>query len=340
MASRANFRRCLAPLALPVIAAGLAAAVAAAPFERGRLFRLERAGVPPSFVYGTIHSDDPRALVLDAPVRASLSTARTVAFELVPTRHDQALFYEAAQYPDERRLTDHVAAAELDRIALALGPRSPPAEVLVRLRPWAVLLLLAQRDAGPARTLDVQIADQARRQEAEVVSLELPDEQAAALERLPLASQLALMRWAIADRARHEADQERALRAWLAGDLAGLHALALAAGKRDPTLAPHLEALIRHLVTDRNPLFAHRLHLPLRRGRVFVAVGALHLYGARGLLAILQREGYRVVRVLRRRRADPGAVEWRGRVKPPDVEPRRSAYRVHARRAGRAQRRA
>ncbi len=39
---------------------------------------------------------------------------------------------------------------------------------------------------------------------------------------------------------------------------------------------------------------AHRLFLPLRAGRVFVAVGALHLYGAHGLLALLRDQGYRV----------------------------------------------
>jgi len=279
----------------------------AAPFDHGRLFRLERPGVAPSYVYGTIHSDDPRALVLGAPVLASLSAARTVAFESVPTRYDRALFFEAAQYQDGRRLTDHVSAPELDAIESALGARRPSSDVLARLKPWAVLLLLAQRPSGESRTLDAYLADQARRQEAEVISLELPDEQAAALDALSLPSQLALMRWALADRARHEKDQERAMQAWLAGDLAGLHALALAPGRRDRALAPHMRALMRHLVTDRNALFAHRLHLPLQRGRVFVAVGALHLYGAKGLLATLQREGYRVVRVMRRRKR--GTVE-------------------------------
>ena len=56
--------------------------------------------------------------------------------------------------------------------------------------------------------------------------------------------------------------------------------------------------LLKHVVTDRNVLLAHRLHLPLRRGRVFVAVGALHLYGSDGLLALVQRQGFRVSRVV------------------------------------------
>jgi uncharacterized protein YbaP (TraB family) len=42
---------------------------------------------------------------------------------------------------------------------------------------------------------------------------------------------------------------------------------------------------------------AHRLYLPLREGRVFVAVGALHLYGRQGLLELIRAQGYRIERV-------------------------------------------
>jgi uncharacterized protein YbaP (TraB family) len=35
----------------------------------------------------------------------------------------------------------------------------------------------------------------------------------------------------------------------------------------------------------------------LRRGDVFVALGALHLYGPQGVLAQLEQDGYRAVRV-------------------------------------------
>jgi uncharacterized protein YbaP (TraB family) len=42
---------------------------------------------------------------------------------------------------------------------------------------------------------------------------------------------------------------------------------------------------------------AHRLFIPLREGRLFVAVGALHLYGPKGMLALLREQGYRVTRI-------------------------------------------
>ena len=41
----------------------------------------------------------------------------------------------------------------------------------------------------------------------------------------------------------------------------------------------------------------HRLFLPLRSGRVLVAIGAMHLHGRKGLLALLRGDGYRIARV-------------------------------------------
>jgi uncharacterized protein YbaP (TraB family) len=62
-------------------------------------------------------------------------------------------------------------------------------------------------------------------------------------------------------------------------------------------MAQHFAQLWRHLVDNRSVLMAHRLFLPLREGRVFVAVNAVHLYGRTGLLALIRAQGYRVVRI-------------------------------------------
>jgi len=40
-----------------------------------------------------------------------------------------------------------------------------------------------------------------------------------------------------------------------------------------------------------------RMQRKLRRGAAFVALGALHLYGDKGVLALLEEDGYRSTRV-------------------------------------------
>ena len=276
----------------------IGAAAAAGTFDRGRLFRIDRDGVPPSYVYGTLHSNDPRVVALPETVVAALAASRSAAFETLLLEGDVATFLAAARYEDGRRLTDHVDAETFEKVRSALGGAAPDPAELVRTKPWAVLLMLAQtRDSGSA-SLDGVLLAEAKARRLSVLSLELPDEQVASLDAIPLASQLALMRWALDTQRTRQAELEAATRAWLAGDLAGLRHLSLQPGRRDRALAMHLRQLVKHVITDRNILMAHRLHLPLARGRVFVAVGALHLQGRDGLLALIRKQGYGITRVL------------------------------------------
>lgn len=50
----------------------------------------------------------------------------------------------------------------------------------------------------------------------------------------------------------------------------------------------------KRMVTDRNCLWVERLDNMLKHEPCFIAVGALHLPGAEGLLSMLERKGYRI----------------------------------------------
>ncbi len=294
----AAWRQTGAAIVLASVAA-LAAAAAPAPFEHGLLFRVERDGRPPSYVYGTLHSNDPRVTALPREVTEALANSRRLAPEILLSDAELPLFLEAAQYDDARRLADHFDAATLARIRVALGSAMPADSVFSRLKPWAVLLMLAQPHSADATpTLDATLVDIARRRRMSVIGLELLDEQVAALDSIPMTSQVALVRWMLAHGDALSAHYEAAVAAWLNRDLKRLHGLARMPGGSDAASAGHFQLLTRHVVENRTPLMAYRLTVPLREGRVFVAVGALHLYGSKGLLAQLVEQGYRVRRVL------------------------------------------
>ena len=293
-------RREASSLLAALVAAGAAApALARAPpFQRGRLFRVERRGTAASHVFGTLHTGDPRVIAVPAAVASALSSSRVAAFEGLLADGDLDAFFELAQFDDARRLTDHVDAGTLERVRAALGARAPEPRTLVRLKPWAVLLMLAQAPGDGNGTLDGRLKAEAQARRLRVIGLELPEEQVASLDAVPLRSQLALVHWALDTLDRRDSALEATTRAWLAGDLAALWRLSTQPPHGDPAIAPHLRALRLHVVTHRNALFAHRLYMPLRTGSVFVAVGALHLHGADGLLASIRDQGFRVNRVL------------------------------------------
>ncbi len=56
-----------APAANP--ASSPAADMQETPYTQGLLWKIESAGTPPSYLFGTIHSDDPRVIQLPAPVK-------------------------------------------------------------------------------------------------------------------------------------------------------------------------------------------------------------------------------------------------------------------------------
>jgi uncharacterized protein YbaP (TraB family) len=285
-------------------AAGLAAVALAAsntladPFDRGLLWQLERRGAPPSWVFGTLHSNDPRVTALPAPVALAFARARTFAMEIYLSEFEEADFFEAMQFDDGRRLAPLVGEEIYARLRETLGVAAPPEEALARTKPWAAFLRVAQvRGAGSAPTLDRTLFIAARERRMTMIGLESLEEQVAALDAIPLDTQLALLRHSLGHRAELEATVEPTIQAWRARDLAALARINRAVAGGDPELARHYATLTRALVEGRSALMAYRLFLPLKRGGVFVAVGALHLYGAEGLLAQLRGQGYRLRRV-------------------------------------------
>jgi hypothetical protein len=309
-------RRPAAPAQLPlprparraIVLAGAAAllrmpvsALAEAPLRNGQglLFRISRSGVPDSFVFGTMHSADPRVLAVGLDADRPLGSTRTLAMELATDTLVDARVFELEQFRDGRRLEPLVGDAPYERIRTLLVEQDVPEKSIEHMKPWAAMVKITRRRLAEGEiSLDQQIAAQARARRMRVVSLEWIEEQVAAFDGIPIPSQVALLLHALDRPEALEAEQEAAIEAWLRGDLAALSRFPERAGERTPGMGAHYRQLARHIVQNRTILMHHRLIIPLRSGRVFVAVGALHLPGDAGLLALLQRDGYTVTRVV------------------------------------------
>jgi uncharacterized protein len=143
-------------------------------------------------------------------------------------------------------------------------------------------------------TLDQNLAAMARTRGMRVLGLEGVEEQIAVFERIPLDTQIGLLKHALEHRDELAAMIEPTIQAWLRRDLAGLLAVSARIESRYPDMAAHYRILSRNVVQNRTVVMAYRLAVPLREGRAFVAVGATHLYGDQGLLALIEEQGYRV----------------------------------------------
>jgi uncharacterized protein YbaP (TraB family) len=266
------------------------------PFTEGLLWRISRIGVPDSFAFGTIHIVDPR-IGIARPVGDALARSRTLALELGNGIADEQVF-ELEQFPDGHRLRPLIGDDAFVRVRAELAAQDVPERVIERMKPWAVMLKVARaQPRGVGSSLDQQLLAAARARGMKVEPLEWVEEQIAAFDAVPLESQVALLKHALADRAALEAGVDAMIDAWLRGDLARMARLGARSEDRFSDLSRHYLQLTRHVVHNRNVLMHHRLIMPLRGGRVFVAVGALHLHGEKGLLALIARDGYRITRL-------------------------------------------
>lgn len=274
---------------------------------QGRLWQVARADAPPSYVFGTMHSADPRVLDVPTPVWQAFRESDALYLELdlsgrsLDSRAALREMVQAMLLTDGRTL-DAIIGPELfaDTLA-ALRPYGVTEEALRFLKPWAVYELLtnspgqlqAAEAAGPF--LDLWLAQQAEVLGKPVTGLETTAEQIAVFSDIGEDDQVALLRSAIGYATEHDIGPERLTQYYLAGDMAAIFRLWLEPAR---LVGPDFMAqLVERLIDARNAVMVARLRSGLARGGVFVAVGAAHLPGEAGVLHLLEREGYQVTRV-------------------------------------------
>jgi uncharacterized protein YbaP (TraB family) len=280
-------------LALLVLLPALA--TAAGPFDAGLLWRVERAGYPPAFLFGTVHVDDPRVTRLPEAVTRRFDAAGEFTMEVI---FDPAMLKTLAGrmlYADGRDLPQ-VAGAELfGKAAAAAGDLGLPPEALRLFRPWAVAMLLIMPRQQHGDVLDVMLMKRAQEQGKPVHQLETVDEQIALFENLPERDQLMMLRHTVDNLETARRGVRDVVEAWLARDLAALARISDRADISDPEMRRFNERFRAELIDGRNLRMVERMQPRLQAGG-FIAVGALHLHGARGVLAELAALGYVVTR--------------------------------------------
>lgn len=262
------------------------------PHAKGVFWKIEKPGALPSFLLGTIHVEDARVLALPPKVKTAFETADTVVLELV--LNEAAVFKAAASmiYMDGTDLENVLGKSLFERAAAAMTAYGVPQIALRRMKPWAVMATLMVPKPRTGNFLDITLYRQAVQAGKKVFGLETVEEQVGALESLSMEDQIEILRQTL--------DQLEALprmygamiETYLAGDLAGLVALSKRfVRSQDRDL---VQRFMERINDARNVRMAQRLIPHLEKGNVFVAVGALHLPGEKGLLNLLEKAGFTV----------------------------------------------
>jgi hypothetical protein len=228
-------------------------------------------------------------------VDSAFDQAATLIVEVDLDTADQEVFWALARTPGLGP-PSHRVDPDKREIAAALLERSGyPDRDAMEIESWAAALLVAgghsygESEFGADRDLI------SRGRSKQIVELEGYSGQLSIFDNLPEAEQVDMLEIVVAEtRTAMQTDfaeSERQVLAWRAGDTGALESALETGLLADPELR---EALL----VKRNLAWAEQVGKLLHGGKsVFVAVGAAHMLGTEGLVALLQKRGYRVTRI-------------------------------------------
>ena len=264
-------------------------------FGQGLLWQVNGTGIEPSYVFGTIHVAERHVRTQLDKVRDVLAGSRVFVMEAIFDPDAIEKLRAMMFFTGGTRLRD-VISADLYAQALAILRAYHVTEMdLAAMKPWAVYLTMSY-PADMGVILDQRLLGLAREAGLDTMGLETVVEQGGLFNSFSLDDQVRLLTDAVCHREILVRDFEKMISLYTEENLAGLSSYGQRYAFSDNSL---YEALTKKLLTDRNRLMVERMQTALETGNAFIAVGALHLTGEDGILALLQRRGFEVTRVVR-----------------------------------------
>lgn len=272
----------------------------------GAIFwRISRDGIADSYLFGTIHLTDDRVTNLPAKVHQAIEAARVVALEVADVA-PAALATAISQSPDlmmfqnGQRLDLLISPEAFEKVKAQLEAARLPITLAQQFKPWVISMLMAVTDCERNRltsgkpVLDMKISEIARKKGVPVVGLETVKDQLAASASIPMEEQVAALRSSLKLADRAEDLRETILKLYLNRRIGAALPLQMLLARRNSIENATFSGFQSQMIDNRNRDMRTRLLPLLAEGNVFAAVGALHLVGESGLVALLRNAGYHV----------------------------------------------
>jgi uncharacterized protein YbaP (TraB family) len=267
-------------------------------------FYVATRGTTTIYVLGTLHvgdpADYPAAQPFRAPILAALAASPTLALELSP---DELLISQddVSKYGVCKRdcLPGLLPDPLWHKLALRLRGNPAALDAIKKMRPWLASLVVETYDSLSAGLqteygTEAQLQNVYLKTRGKIVGLETLPQQMRAFTGLSLAQQREMLAQDLVQTPAQNVADVRALhRLWRVGDADAIAAWQAAKSEnlaRDKRVSDSID---NRIVYERNRRFVSRmLQIAAPNKPVFVAIGALHLGGPKGVLQLLRQHGF------------------------------------------------
>lgn len=246
------------------------------------------------YIAGSMHLLRRERPMLPAGIRAAYAEAESLVMELDTDEVDDTLMarqmLRAATFDDRRTLREVIGDERWSMLQPVLANAQVPESFAMRLEPWGVAIVLttleyARLGFDPAIGVEKQLLERAIADRKPIAGLETPQFQIGLFDSLPMTVQLQLLEMTLEDIVEMPQTVDELYAAWRNGDVQELDTLLLEGYASMPKL---YDDVVRRRNEDWLPKIKALLD---DQGDTLVIVGALHLVGKGGLIAMLEREG-------------------------------------------------
>jgi hypothetical protein len=264
--------------------------------EKSFLWKVSK-GEKSAYLLGSIHYLKKENFPLRKTILDALDSSKRLVLEIdlnsASAASAQRLTVEKALYRDGTILPQNIeqetyrlAAQRADQLGIDM-------QVLNPMKPWFVALTMMaikfqQLGLDPNLGVDRYLAARAKDGGKPTSGLETLEFQLTLLDQLSKRDQDSMLRETVTELDLLDQNFKEIVQSWLKGDGASLEALLLASMKEYPDLH-------QKIIVDRNRRWLTQIETLIAQGHdAMVVVGAAHLVGQDGVIAMLKTRGYKL----------------------------------------------
>lgn len=262
--------------------------------ESGLLYKIEGNGLhEPSYIFGTMHLIPKKDFFLDKSVIKALEKVENITFEadiFSMSLSDKVTLAKKMLLPEGENLKNLLGDEYFNKLMQfakdSCGIKPNQFETKYnRLTPFAVSSILTSKYMGKTKSYEEELYQKAKKRKLEVKALETVEMQVNLINQLPLNLQVSMLL-----DLENMIELKEMIALYKKGNLEALYN-EFGIAKEDES-----EEMLKFndlLLDDRNAKWMEKMPKMLSSSN-FIAVGALHLPGEKGMLNLLRNAGYKV----------------------------------------------
>lgn len=263
--------------------------------KRGLLWKV-KSSTGTVWLFGSIHLASEEMYPLPEKAEAAFAGADNLVVEVNAGPGLAHMMMSKGSYPAHESLTDHISDEIHGQLARYLEAEGMPAAAFDRFEPWLVALRISVMELqklGLDPQLGVEQHFIAKADGKPILELETAEDQLSLFDDLADELQEQMLKKTLLEIDRIADEVDAMIDAWSSGDTAAMETLMYKSLEEAPELAP----LFKKLFTDRNLTMTEKIAGFLETdSSYFVLVGAGHLVGDDGIVALLKKRKFSVKR--------------------------------------------